>query len=402
MNIEEQSSVIPSTPRRARFSLWRVLIGVLTLSVAWLAVFRAPTDRLWMLAIGVTEWGYVLAIVALLPLLPGWRRSRSGRVGVVLGLIAAVLALSPLVRAWLVTRSLPADLESAFGAAQVRSGPDALPRSAPLVMKDFVRGVSSPPVPPNAVVYVAREKEQLELDLYQPPEPHKSAPGVVVIHGGSWQRYDKTQLAPLNRYLASRGYVVASINYRLSPAYQFPAARDDVMTAIAYLKTNAATLGLDAQRLVLLGRSAGGQLALLAAYTAHDPAIRGVISFYGSSDLRYSYEHPENPKVIDTRGILEAYLGGSPDKVPSLYDAASPINFVGPGLPPTLLIHGGRDELLSPMQSELLDAKLAEARQPHLLLRLPWATHGCDFNFSGPCGQISTYAIERFLGAVTK
>jgi acetyl esterase/lipase len=127
-----------------------------------------------------------------------------------------------------------------------------------------------------------------------------------------------------------------------------------------------------------------------------------VISFYGSSDLRYSYTHPQNPKVIDTRDILQAHLGGSPEQVPAAYDAASPINFVAPGIPPTLLIHGGRDELLSPMQSEMLDAKLTPTGQRHLYLRLPWATHGCDFNFSGPCGQMSTYAIERFLAAVTK
>src|SRR5438105_685522 len=313
----------PPPPRRPRFSIWRVLVGVLTLSVAWLAIWRAPTDQLWMLAIGVTEWGFVLALVALTPLLPGWRCTRSGRFGVALGLLAALLALSPLPRAWLVARRLPAELDNAFGPVTVKSGPEALPRSAPLVMTDLVRGVSSPPVPPSSVVYVTRE-QPLQLDLYQPPEPHTAAPGVIVIHGGSWQHYDNTQLAPLNRYLAARGYIVASINYRLSPASIFPAARDDTQAAIAYLKANAALLGLDAQRLVLLGRSAGGQLALLAAYTAHDPAIRGVISFYGSSDLRYSYEHPSNPKVIDTRGILEAYLGGSPDQVPTAYLAASP------------------------------------------------------------------------------
>lgn len=404
-NMEEQNPISltpsPPSPRRPRFSVWRVLIGVLSLGVAWLAVWPAPTDQLWMLAIGVTEWGFILALVALTPLLPGWRRSRSGRIGAALGLLAALLALSPLPRAWLVARQLPTELESAFGAVNVKSGPDALPRSAPLVMTDLVRGVSSPPVSPSSVVYVTRD-QPLQLDLYQPPEPHTAAPGVIVIHGGSWQHYDSTQLAPLNRYLAARGYIVASINYRLSPASIFPAARDDVQAAVTYLKTNASLFGLDAQRLVLLGRSAGGQLALLAAYTAHDPAIRGVISFYGSSDLRYSYEHPSNPKVIDTRGTLEAHLGGSPDKVPAVYDAASPINFVGPGIPPTLLIHGGRDELLSSMQSELLDARLGQGGQRHLLLRLPWATHGCDFNFSGPCGQISTYAIERFLAAVTK
>jgi acetyl esterase/lipase len=67
-----------------------------------------------------------------------------------------------------------------------------------------------------------------------------------------------------------------------------------------------------------------------------------------------------------------------------------------------LLIHGGRDELVSPRQSERLAERLAEAGVPHFVLRLPWATHAGDFNFSGPMGQISTYAVERFLAAVMR
>ena len=65
-----------------------------------------------------------------------------------------------------------------------------------------------------------------------------------------------------------------------------------------------------------------------------------------------------------------------------------------------LLIHGGRDNLVSPVQSERLAARLAAAGCRYFFLRLPWAMHGCDVNFSGPSGQISTYAVERFLAAV--
>jgi acetyl esterase/lipase len=228
------------------------------------------------------------------------------------------------------------------------------------------------------------------------------APGVLVIHGGSWQTGDSGQLAALNRYLAARGYLVAAVDYRLAPSSIFPAALEDVRAALRHLKANAATIGLDPQRLVLLGRSAGGQLALLAAYAGADPAIEGVVSFYGPADMLYGYENPSNPRVSDSRGILEAYLGGSPTEVPAAYHLASPIELVGPESPPTLLIHGGRDELVSPMQSERLAARLEEAGRPHLLLRLPWATHGFDFSFNGPGSQLSTYAIERFLAVVLR
>jgi acetyl esterase/lipase len=233
-----------------------------------------------------------------------------------------------------------------------------------------------------------------------PPSP-KLAPCVVVVHGGSWQHGDSTQLTALNRYLAARGYVVAAINYRLLPDHPFPAGCDDLRAAIDYLKANAEAIGIDPQRIVLLGRSAGGQLALLVAYTAGDPAIRGAIGIYPAIDLVYAYQHPSDPRLLDGPAVLRAYLGGSPDQVPATYAAASPTSFVGPNTPPTLLIHGGGDELVSPAQSRRLAARLAHARRPHLLLQLPWATHGCDAHFSGPSGQLSTYAIERFLAAVT-
>jgi acetyl esterase/lipase len=272
----------------------------------------------------------------------------------------------------------------------------------PLVTADLVRGVASPPVQKSSRIYSTVEGDPLSLDLYTPRTAKGPAPGVIVIHGGGWRNGDSGELPGLNVYLAARGYLVASINYRLSPRARFPAAREDVKAAVAYLKDHAAELGLDPERLVLLGRSAGGQLALLVAYTIDDPSIRGVVALYAPADLGYSYAHPANRWVIDSRGLLEGYIGGPPDRFPAAYNTASPIRFVRPNSPPTLLIHGGRDELVSFEQSKRLEAELAESGASHLLLSLPWATHGCDVHFNGPCGQITTYAIERFLASVMR
>jgi acetyl esterase/lipase len=223
-----------------------------------------------------------------------------------------------------------------------------------------------------------------------------------VIHGGSWQGGSSREFLALNQYLAARDYIVFSVNYRLAPKWKFPAGRDDILSAIAYLKVYGKELGLDATRLALLGRSAGGQLALLAAYTANDPSIRGVVSIYGPTDLRYGYEHPAGKKLIDTRGVLETYLGGTPANADDAYFAASPINFVTPASPPTVLIHGMNDGHVSPEESSMLEAKLQKASVKHLFVRLPWATHGCDWSFQGPCGQISTYTIEHFFERIMK
>jgi acetyl esterase/lipase len=380
---------------RAPFGPLRLLWSLFAFLLSLLAAVPAPTYLLWQVAVLVTEFGHWLAMLALGALLPGWRRSRSGRAGAVLSIGAAALALSPLLRAAPVALQLPGQLDAAFGP---------FPRSdnqAPLRAVDLFRGVAVSTIVPQRLVYSQPEESELALDFY-PPAGTTAAPLLIVIHGGSWQSGDSTQLAPLNSHLATRGYAVAAINYRLAPRWIFPAARDDVRAAITFLKTRASALRIDPDRIALLGRSAGGQLALLAGYTANDPAIKGVISFYAPTDMPYGYANPANPAVLDSRGTLAAYLGGTPESAPDAYRDASPIAFVGPQTPPTLLIHGPRDELVRYAQSTRLAERLQAESRPHLLLNLPWATHGCDYNFSGPSGQLTTYAIEHFLATVMK
>ncbi|MBI3802695.1 MAG: alpha/beta hydrolase [Nitrospirae bacterium] len=389
-------------PGRAPNSRLRLAAGGLGLAVSLLAFFPAPTTLLWMVAIGVTEWGYLFAPLPLFLFLPGGRASLAGRIAALLGLLTTLLLISPLLRAFPVAASLPSRLTAAFGEAAPRFVVGAAPRPAPLNPLDLFRGIASPEVREVQRSYKTVAGQTLGIDLYLPRLSQAPAPVVLIVHGGGWRSGDRSELPQLNRYLAARGYLVASIDYRLAPRAPFPAAYDDVKGAIAYLKANAGELGVDPERLVLLGRSAGGELALLVAYTAEPGMVRGVVAFYAPADLQYSYAHPGNRWVIDSRGLLEGYLGGPPVRRPTAYDAASPIRFVGPPTPPTLLIHGGRDELVSPVQSERLAARLEEVGRPALLLSLPWATHACDAHFNGPCGQISAYAIERFLAAVTK
>ena len=260
---------------------------------------------------------------------------------------------------------------------------------------------SSPPeVSPRTFVYSTTGGQDLSLDFYR-VQSERVVPLVIVIHAGSWQSGDNRDFISMDRYLAGRGYAVADIIYRLAPRWKFPAAADDTRAAIEFLCGQADKLKIDPNRIVLLGRSAGGQIALTVAYAAKDPRIRGVISFYAPADLYYSWENPGNPWVIDTKTVLRDYLGGSPTEAPDKYNDASPIRLVTPSSPPTLLLHGGRDELVSFHQSARLAKRLEEVGVPHLNLSLPWATHGFDYILRGPGGQISTYAIEYFLETVT-
>ncbi len=379
-------------------NLVRLLGGCVFLALALLTTVVAPTQFLWKLSVAATEGGHWLAVGALLAAIPWRGQTRLGKLGGIMGLAAAVLFAFPLYHAYNMNTALPALLDTSFGKERRDRGRFAEDsRPEPLVMFDLVTSVQSRPVRLEERVFSTTEGEKLTLDIYKPGYDHGPVPGVLVIHGGSWQSGDSKEFMALNAYLAARDYVVVSMNYRLAPKWKFPAGRDDVLSAIAYLKVYGHEFGLDPTRLALLGRSAGGQLALLAAYTANEPAIRGVVSVYGPTDLKFGYERPASKQLLDTRGVLESYLGGPPAKADEAYFAASPINFVNASSPPTLLIHGLHDGHVLPEESARLDARLAEAKVKHLFVRLPWASHACDWSFSGPCGQITTYSIERFL-----
>jgi acetyl esterase/lipase len=380
----------------------RFLGGLVFLALASLTALPAPTHILWAMSVAATEWGYWLAIAAILPLIPSRHGSKLGRLGAVFSIGAIALFLVPVLRAQQMNADLPAAFNARFGAdRRERTRYAADSRPAPLVLPDLLKPLPLPPVRFEERVFGNRDGMQLTLDIYRPGYEHPPLPGVIVVHGGDWQSGGNAEFVGLNAYLAGRDNVVAAINYRFAAKWPFPEGRDDVLAAIAYLKVYGAQFGLDPTRLVLVGRSAGAQIALLAAYTVNEPAIKGVISLYGPSDMRLEYENPGSGAVIDTRHALESYLGGPPAKADETYFAASPINFVTPSSPATLLIHGEHDSVVSIDQSAQLDAKLQDAGVKHLFIRLPWANHGCDKSFGGPCGQVATYAVERFLEAVT-
>ena len=377
----------------------RLICGLSVAGAGLVAVLPQPTAVIWQASVILSEWGHWLAALALL-LLPGGRRSAADAAGAVVAGAGIVLLLSPLVRALPLNDTLPALLEQAFGPVPPQAATSQPPRPAPLVVTDLLAGVASDDVLVDEHVYTVVDGQNLTLDLYRPAFAEGSLPVVIAVHGGGWVGGDKRDLPVLNEYLASRGYVVAAVAYRLAPRWRFPAAQEDLAAALRYVQGLAHSHSLDPERVVLLGRSAGAQIALLAAYTAGDPAIRGAVSLYGPFALRWGYDNPAKPGVVDSSGLLETYLGGPPATHGERYLAAEPARFVSPATPPTLFIQGLRDEHVSPFHAEFVSARLMDAGVPHAVVRLPWATHGCDYVFSGPCGQVATYAVERFLGAV--
>ena len=368
-----------------------ILFSVLFL-ISLLAVFNAPTYHLWLLSIMVTEYCWVFIILTSICLVVAGLRPCRYRVhATVIGIIALILFCSPIVRAYKVADDLPNGLSKVFGVSDTSSHP--------FTIASMLSG-NAEEIKYITKTYVTYPDTSLTLDFY-PSQISGSKPCVVVIHGGSWSSGDSQQLPELNSYLAKEGYNVASINYRTAPKYKSPAPLDDVREALTYLRTHANELKIDTTNFVLLGRSAGAQIAMLAAYTMNDKTIKGVIDFYGPADMVWGYSLPASPLVMDSRGVMERYLGGTYKAVPKSYFASSPIEYVDAKSPPTLIIHGANDVLVAYEHSNRLSKKLKENNIKHYWLQLPWATHGFDYNLNGPGGQLSTYAVTRFLKAVT-
>jgi len=374
---------------------WLLLFPALALVVVGcLTTFKSPDWAPWKLAVLAGEFGHGLAILAIALGVMAWttRGSQDVFAGAIVGVtaLAAVLLLKPTFQAWRVGRGLPEKLQRQFGHV-------ALDRPAFSVAAFF--GPAPKAVPVETFAYAA----DLALDFYHPVRSDaRPGPCVIVVHGGGWNGGVRGEIAPLNHWLARRGYAVAAITYRLAPKFTWPAQRDDILEAIAFLKAHAAALGIDATRLVLLGRSAGGNLAEATAYAAPDPAIRGVVALYAPADVNFAYACGREDDVLKSPALLRQFLGGPPESARAAYEGASGYLHVGEFTPPTLLIHGELDTLVWHRQSERLDQKLAAAGIAHAFVSLPWATHGMEYNLSGPGGQLTTFAVEWFLGAVTK
>lgn len=371
----------------------RLGLSIAILLPALLSIFSAPTYHIWLLAVLVTEFPLIFMVIAFVLILMSSITERFKTAGTVISVIALVLYASPVARALLISDNLKTELQQAF------KGRDFVaPSSHPFSFwKLAMRG--DPSAAYKTLSYNQDSETPLTLDFYQ-SDSSALRPCVIVVHGGSWSSGDSQQLPELNTYLVNKGYHVATVNYHKAPEWKSPQAVEDVRNAIAYLKSRAAELRIDTSRFVILGRSAGAQIALMVAYQHTLPGIRGVVNLYGPADMVWGYSKPASKWVMDSRAVMENYLGGTYRDVPDNYRTASPIEYVSAESPPTLIIHGKNDVLVAYEHSTRLAAKLRKNGVPHFLLKLPWATHGFDYTLNGPGGQLSTFAIEMFLDKI--
>ena len=248
----------------------------------------------------------------------------------------------------------------------------------------------------RGVVFAEPGGRPLTLDVYR-----SSAAGffpiVIQLYGGAWQRGGPADDGGFASGLARRGYVVIAIDYRHAPQWTWPAQINDVRAAVEWVVTHASDYGGDPRLMALVGRSSGAQLALVEGFT--EPArFSAVISLYGPTDLAEGWRSPPSPDPLPVRPPLEAFLGGTPDAVPQLYAAASPVTYVSKRAPATLLIYGARDHVVEARFGRALDAKLRAAGASSVYLELPWSEHAFDLVPGLGAHLVQPY-IERFLAA---
>lgn len=252
------------------------------------------------------------------------------------------------------------------------------------------------------VVYTRADNWEGKLDVYYPQNPAKPVPLVINIHGGGWNHGVKESQTGFSTFFKA-GFAVANIEYRLTGQATAPAAIEDTRCAIIYLIRNAKALNIDVNRIVMMGGSAGGHLALMGGLLGSDRRFDGnckgtenikiiaIIDKYGISDV---WDWGYGSKIKSKSAVN--WLGSNANDV-EFVKSVSPINYVTRNSPPVFIVHGDADPTVPYQQSVDLHKKLLEAGVKTEFITIPGGLHG---KFDKEQNSMVNKAIIGFLNSI--
>lgn len=383
MNVAAASTLssarLPTTSRIVKTAL--VLVFMLSLIHIGLHVVPIRSEMLWPIAAVAFEigaWFVLINATGLAVALLSWR------------ILAPVFVIGLLLSAWpfLQIGSIQQDMkhqwhESGFEAADLQ-----VPETAEIFWRSLTAARAS---------RIAPQLLPMDIHLYAQEHASKPRPILIDIHGGSWQFGSPSEDEAFASHMARAGYAVFAITYRRAPKHRFPTQLDDVRSAIEWIAAHAPAYNADPARISVVGRSAGGQLAMLASFTGSTVPVCAVVSFYGPTDMGAMYDNPTPTDPIGVRPKFEALFGGPRESMPEKYREASPIAYVRRDLPPLLEIAAGRDRVVRAEFLQKMHAELRAQGATSLLMVLPWADHSFDIVPFGPGNLLSLAYVQSFL-----
>jgi len=250
------------------------------------------------------------------------------------------------------------------------------------------------------IEYGTGGERKLQLDLYLPKGRKKVTPAIIFIHGGAWKSGKRGDMKFYCVKFAEKGYVTATVTYRLMDEASFPAAVHDVKCAVRWLRANAAKYKVDPEHIAVSGNSAGGHLSMMIGYS-DDPSLEGsggnnnlssrvcaVVNFYGPTDLTTNFAKNQE--------LVKEFIGGKTfDEAPDSYKLASPLFHLTRDDPPTLIFHGTIDSVVPIAQADILAEKLKELGIDYIYERYDGWPHVMDL--AEAVNQRCIYQMEQFF-----
>jgi acetyl esterase/lipase len=265
----------------------------------------------------------------------------------------------------------------------------------------------------QTVVFTTVDSEDLQAGIWLPPGADSAAPAtlgaVLFVHGGAFQGGGLWTRPMLMEALEREGIVGIDIEYRLAPPPRWQDAPGDVLCALAWMRTAPEVAMVDPSRVLIVGESAGGNLAMVAGYAAGTEAIAsscpeagapvvpvGVVAIAPTADLVGIWN---DRTIFDYAGTQfpEAYIGGPPAEFPDRYTAAEPFRLVRPDLPPTLLVVAENDRFVEMDRQHSTFERVGQSGARIQMIVVPFVGHGFDGQPNSYGAQLMEQLVPAFL-----